>query len=217
MNPLSLILGFLPLIAFSVMSGRVAGNGAAWAALVACAIAIVLVAAKRTWPPKVMDLFQAALFGVIAVVGFVGGNSVDAWLFDWANGLATLVLGLLILAFVPVVPFTEQYARESVPEEYWGSPIFKRINRNLSLAWGVAIVVMGLSSLAVALLHTRADSATDANPLDLVLNWVVPIAVIVYMVRFTRTYPDKVRAEMGAGGPEPGGPDQGGREPAAST
>jgi hypothetical protein len=89
-----------------------------------------------------------------------------------------------------------------VPQEYWGSPIFKRINRNLSVAWGVAIVVMGLSSLAVALLDSRADSASDANALDMVLNWVVPIAVIVYMVRFTRTYPDRVRAEMGAGGPE---------------
>ena len=202
MNPLSVIVGFLPLIAFSVMSGRVAHNGAAWAGLVAFATAVALVAVKRSWPPKVMDVFQAVLFGVIAIVGFVGGDSVDAWLFDWANGLVTLALGLLILLFVPFIPFTEQDARESVPQEYWGSPIFKRINRNLSVAWGVAIVVMGLSSLAVALLHTRADSASDANALDLVLNWVVPIAVLVYMVRFTRTYPDKVQAEAGAGGPE---------------
>jgi intracellular septation protein A len=202
MNPLSVILDFLPFIAFSVMSGRVAHNGAAWAALVAFAIAVALVAVKRSWPPKMMDVFQAVLFGVVAIVGFVGGDSVDAWLFDWANGLVLLALGLLILLFVPFMPFTEQYARETVPQEYWGSPIFKKVNRNLSLAWGVALSVMGVSSLAVALLHTRADSASDANALDMVLNWVVPIAVIVYMVRFTRTYPDKVRAEMGAGGPE---------------
>ena len=204
MNPLSLILGFLPLIAFAVLSGRVADNGAAWAATVAGAIAVVLLAVRRTWPPKMVDSFQALVFGVIAVIGFVGGNDVDAWLFDWANGLTTTTLGVLILAFVPVRPFTEQYARESVPEEYWGKPAFRRVNRNLSLLWGVAIVVMGLSSLAVAWLRSRADSASDANLLDLVLNWVVPIAVIVGMVRFTRTYPARVRAEAGQDGPPAG-------------
>lgn len=30
MSPLSLILGFLPLIAFNVLAGRVANNGIAW-------------------------------------------------------------------------------------------------------------------------------------------------------------------------------------------
>src|SRR5436190_20968990 len=69
-----------------------------------------------------MDTLQAVVFGVIAVVGFVGGQDVDAWLFDWANGLTTLTLGVLILLFLPVMPFTEQYARESVPKEYWEEP-----------------------------------------------------------------------------------------------
>ena len=32
-DPLSLILGFLPLIAFNVLAGRVANNGIAWGAL----------------------------------------------------------------------------------------------------------------------------------------------------------------------------------------
>jgi hypothetical protein len=47
----------------------------------------------------------------LSVIGFAGGNDVDAWLFDWANGLTTTTLGVLILAFAPVLPFTEQYAR----------------------------------------------------------------------------------------------------------
>ena len=41
MNPLSLILGFLPLIAFNVLAGRVASNGIAWGALVALAVALI--------------------------------------------------------------------------------------------------------------------------------------------------------------------------------
>lgn len=46
MNPLSLILGFLPLIAFSVLAGRVAHNGIAWGALVALAIALINMASR---------------------------------------------------------------------------------------------------------------------------------------------------------------------------
>jgi hypothetical protein len=134
---------------------------------------------------------------VVAVVGFVAGDDVDNWLFDWAGGLVTVVLGVLIVLLVPAMPFTEQYARASVPQEYWATPTFKKINRVLSLAWGVAIGVMGLASLAVAALRGRADSFVDANTVDLVLNWGVPIAAIWFMVHFTSTYPDRVRASVG--------------------
>ena len=60
---------------------------------------------------------------------------------------------------------------------------------------------MGLSSLGVAWLRSRADSTSDANLLDLVLNGVVPIVVLVFMVRFTKTYPDKAQAEARGAGP----------------
>ncbi|HEU4331138.1 MAG TPA: hypothetical protein VFR40_08450 [Lapillicoccus sp.] len=52
----------------------------------------------------------------------------DAWLFDSANGLAALALGLLIVAFVPVMPVTGSYAKETVLQEYWDSPIVKRVH-----------------------------------------------------------------------------------------
>jgi hypothetical protein len=38
----------------------------------------------------------------------------------------------------PLSLFTEQFARESAPKEYWGSPTFKKINRVLSAGWGAA-------------------------------------------------------------------------------
>jgi hypothetical protein len=37
-------------------------------------------------------------------------------------------VGLIIPALVPVMPFTEQFARETTPQAYWASPTFKRIN-----------------------------------------------------------------------------------------
>jgi hypothetical protein len=44
-----------------------------------------------------------------------------------------LILGLIILI---LVPFIEQFARESVPRSQWTSPTFKKINLGLSAAWG---------------------------------------------------------------------------------
>jgi cytochrome c-type biogenesis protein CcmH/NrfF len=98
---------------------------------------------------------------------------------------------------MPIMPFTEQYARERVPREYWGRPTFKKVNRVLSLAWAVAIVIIGLASMAVAALQERADSTSETNLLDLLLNWVVPIGILVFMVRFTAIYPDRARKAAG--------------------
>jgi hypothetical protein len=50
----------------------------------------------------------------------------------------------------PLSLFTEQFARESTPTEYWGSPTFKKINRVLSAGWGAAIFAAGVSRVAAA-------------------------------------------------------------------
>jgi hypothetical protein len=47
-----------------------------------------------------------------------------------------------------------------------------------------------LSSIAVAVLDERANSTSDTSLLDLILNWVVPIGILVFMVRLTAKYPD---------------------------
>jgi hypothetical protein len=37
-----------------------------------------------------------------------------------------LFLGLIILILVPFIPFTEQFASESVPRSQWTSPTFTK-------------------------------------------------------------------------------------------
>lgn len=193
MNPLKLALGFLPWIAFSFAAQRLSANGVAWAALLAVAMTLVsVIAARRRHGPKILNLGSLVLFAVIAVVGFVGGPAVDRWLFEWGRPLVGVVLGLYVLATVPVMPFTEEYARQTVPREHWDSPTFKKINRVLSAAWGAAIVVMGGVSLLVTFLDAHATNPAETHVVDLVLNWVVPIAVIWGMVKFTAAYPDRV-------------------------
>jgi len=187
------VLGFLPWIVFSIVSQRLAANGVAWSALIAVVMTVVALSmALPKHGPKILNLASLVIFGVIAVVGFVGGPAVDRWLYDWGQPLVGVVLGLFVLATVPVAPFTAEYARQSTPREYWNSPTFTKINRVLSATWGAALIVMGLASLVVAALGQQADGLDSGHLLDLLLNWVVPIAVIWWTVRFTITYPDRV-------------------------
>jgi hypothetical protein len=192
-NKLGFVLGFVPWIVFSVVAQRLDANGVAWSATIAVAMTVVaLVAARRKHGPTFLNLASLVLFGAIAVVGFAGGPGVDRWLFEWGRPLVGVVLGLLVLATASVRPFTAEYARQSVPREHWGSPTFRRINTVLSAVWGAGILVIGLAAVAVTALDAHATDATRNNTVDLLLNWVVPIAVIWGAMRFTATYPDRV-------------------------
>jgi len=152
-----------------------------------------MVAQKPVRPPSVLNIGMLIPLVTITVVGFAGGPDVDAWLYQWAVPGVGLFLGIFILALVPFAPFTERFARQSTPPAYWGSPTFNKINRVLSAAWGLAIVVMGSCSLLVAALDLYGADFSSPGTGELLLNWVVPIVVIVGMVTFTIRYPEQVR------------------------
>src|SRR5580698_1847952 len=116
MKPLSLVLAFLPLIVFSLLSRVLPHGDIGVAGLVAAVIALAAIAASRPWwPPKILNSCSLVLFTLIAVLGFTLGKNDDRWLATWGGSGIGLVIGLIILALIPVMPFTEQFARESVP------------------------------------------------------------------------------------------------------
>jgi hypothetical protein len=108
------------------------------------------------------------------------------------HGYIGVVLGLIILVLIPVMPFTEQFAREAVPQAEWSSPTFKKINRVLSTAWGVAIFAVGLSRVTAAAINGH----TTRRLPETLLGLVVPVAIIVYMLKFSKSYPDRVTHEQ---------------------
>jgi hypothetical protein len=189
MKPLTLILAFLPLIAFSLLSRVLPHGDIGVAALVAVAATLLAMATSRpVWPPKILNTCSLVLFAVLTVLGFTLGTHDDRWLATWGGAGVGLVLGLVILALIPVMPFTEQFARESTPQAYWGSPTFKKINRVLSTAWGVAIFALGVSRVAAAAIN---GDTTRRLP-DLLLGLAVPAVIILYMLKFSKSYPDRV-------------------------
>jgi hypothetical protein len=194
MKTWTLILAFLPLVAFSLLARFLSAGYIGAAALAAAVIAgIAIVASRPIWPPKIINTCSLVLFTVLAVLGFTLGRHDDSWLATWGGAGVGIILGLIILALVPVVPFTEQFARETTPQAYWGSPTFKKINRVLSAGWGVAILAVGLSRVAAAAVHEH-----DASRLpQLLLSLAVPLVIVLYMLQFSRSYPDRVTHHAG--------------------
>jgi hypothetical protein len=188
-KPLSLIIAFTPLIVFSLLSRVLPHGYIGVAGLVAAVAALIAMAISRpVWPPKILTACSLILFTVIAVLGFTLGKNDDRWLATWGGAGIGLVVGLIILALVPIMPFTEQFARESTPKAYWGSPTFKKINLVLSAGWGVAIFAVGVSRVAAAAI----DGHTTRRLPELLLGLAVPVVIIVYMLKFSRSYPDKI-------------------------
>ncbi|MEV8599427.1 hypothetical protein AB0465_05915 [Streptomyces griseoviridis] len=192
----ALVLNFLPLIVFSLLARVLPSNGIGVAGLVAAVLALgALLVSRPILPPKIISMLSLVVFAVIAALGLTLGRQDDARLATWGGAGVGVVLGLLILALVPVMPFTEQFAREQVPRSAWGSPTFRRVNRVLSTAWGVAIVALGVSRIVAA-------SLERFHAIEVIFGLILPVWIIVQMLRFTKSYPERV-AHGGAGG----GPD----------
>jgi hypothetical protein len=194
MKPLPLALAFLPLVAFSLLSRLLPSGDIGVAGLVAFVCAIIAIAeARPAWPPKILNACQLVLFAVLAVLGFASGAGTDKWLKTWGGAGVGLVIGLIILALIPVMPFTEQFARQSTPQAYWGSPTFKKINRVLSIGWGAAIFALGVSRTAAAAI----DLHTTHRVVEIIFSLVIPVVILLYMFKFSKSYPERVTQASG--------------------
>lgn len=190
MSTKSILIGFLPWIAFSLIATRVGPGAVGMAALVALVVAAVLVGRSvvQGRSPKLLELTGLGVFAVMGVWALVDPAS-DAFLAFYGRGVAALVLAVVIVATLAVRPFTEQYARESVPQEYWDSPRFHEVNRRISAAWAGTVAVMGVGHLiAGALAQNAAEYGgyLASRPGDLILNWLIPGLLVLLTVRYTR-------------------------------
>jgi hypothetical protein len=78
-------------------------------------------------------------------------------------------------------PFTLQYAREQVPEEFWGSQEFVRTNYVITAAWAAAFAIMVIAEACIVYVPSVPRR----------LGLLVTILAIVAAVKFTSWYPDR--------------------------
>ncbi|MFD3481186.1 hypothetical protein [Streptomyces sp. NPDC058695] len=177
----NLLFAFAPWIIFYVVASPSTWEYAALAALVA---AVVLnLSDLRRGSFKALEVTGILFFGVIAVLALLLDRQDMLWLETYAQVLASSVIAVVALGSLAFVPFTEQYARESTPREVWGTPLFRHVNRVLTLVWGGVFVAMAV--LGLVAVHTTSGADW--------FNWIIPVVLLILAVRFTERYPDQVR------------------------
>ncbi|MEW1892181.1 MULTISPECIES: hypothetical protein [unclassified Streptomyces] len=177
----NLFFAFAPWIIFIVVASPSTWEYAALAGLVA---AVVLnLPDMRRGSFKILEVTGIVFFALLSVLAlFLDRQDLD-WVERYAQVLSSGVIAVVALGSLAFVPFTEQYARESTPREVWGTPVFRHVNRVLTLLWGAVFAATAL--LGLLALHT--SSGRDW------FNWIIPIVLLVFAVRFTERYPDRVR------------------------
>lgn len=182
---MGMILAFAPFIAFALVDRLVAPtSGLIAGAIVAIALLLrdVLTPGRS---PKVLEIGTAVLFSVLALYALLGdpGWSIIGVRLRVDAGLLLIVLVSLALRR----PFTLQYARESVPKEFWDSPEFLRTNYVITGVWALAFAVMVIAELAILYVPEMPPR----------LGIFATIAALIGAAKFTSWYPERNRAKAG--------------------
>jgi hypothetical protein len=189
-NSKKMFISLIPWVLFTIIAGRAGADFVGWAALVAGLLTLGIAikgVSDRTADGsrstlKVIDAAGIVTFAVMTVLAFTGSHGVREHIVDYGRGACALVLAIVMLGSLLVVPFTEQYAREQVPRAYWHSPVFKSLNRHISAAFGIAVLVMAAGHFVSGWLESRGDLTSILN---LILNWAIPILVILRAIKYT--------------------------------
>jgi hypothetical protein len=175
-----IFIALIPWIVFTVLASHATLKLGSLAALV---VAIVIaVPSVRKGHPKSLEVGAVVTFIGFAVVAFLADASTAHWVARYARGIAALILATIAFGSLLFVPFTEQYARDQVPEQYWGSPQFKRINRKLTALWGFVFIAMVPFHIVAGAVNTR--------PAIIICNWVIPIGLVIWGVKRTSAISD---------------------------
>jgi hypothetical protein len=170
-----IFIALIPWIVFSVLASHASLKLGAVLALAAAVV--IAVPGIRAGRPKLIEVGAVVTFIGFVVVAFVADASAAHWVARYARGIAALILSLISFASLLFTPFTEQYAREQVPEQSWGSPRFKEINRKLTTLWACIFAAM-------VPFHVIAG-ALDTTRGNIIFNWAIPLALVVWGIKQT--------------------------------
>lgn len=135
----SILIGFMPWIVFAISSSFF---GLKIGALIGLALQVALfipMARKRTY--TILEAFSLVFFALL-VIGFLAldEQSIEN-LTRWSAALSYGGLALITWATIAIGdPFTRQYARRTIPKEWWTSELFLSSTMSIALGWAVAFL-----------------------------------------------------------------------------
>ncbi|HWA95487.1 MAG TPA: hypothetical protein VG844_12870 [Terracidiphilus sp.] len=179
---MGILLAFAPFIVFAIVD-RIAGPTAGLAAgAAASAILLIRDLLAKNRSPKILEIGTFVLFCSLLIYGWMRHN-------QWSViGVRLCVdVGLLLVVLVSMAvrrPFTMQYAREQVGQEFWNSPEFVRTNYIITGVWAMAFAAMVAAELALLYLPAMPRR----------LGIVVIVLALMGAVKFTGWYSNRVRS-----------------------
>jgi hypothetical protein len=113
------------------------------AGLLGALVASLVLLARMRWrreAVKILEVGTLALFALLTAYTWIASP-------NWTVATVRLAVDVGLLAIVLVSlaigqPFTIQYARERVPEQFWALPVFFTTNLIISATWAGAFAVM---------------------------------------------------------------------------
>ena len=180
------VLAFMPWIVFGVASGfnhwRVATAGG----LILCAVYLAVLSGRGI-SIKLTD-WTTLTFFVIASVMMIGLRSTTFTVYSAVVVWTCFALGAWGSVAVGH-PFTEVYAREKAPREFWENPVFIRLNLLMTLVWcGLMTVNIGFAGIGVMV------GGNLAKPL---LSFALPAVLLVSGFVFNGRFPARYLARSG--------------------
>lgn len=179
--------GFIPWIAFAVVSSA----GWQWGAVTALVIGIALLVkdhkAGVAGDSLILERSTVVFFAGLAVLAFALPHS---GLRAYSGALALGWLALTAWATLAIGrPFTTGIAKQQAPREVWDTPVFRRINVVITAAWAAAFTLSAAALTAVYASHLGSGVSIP-----------VQVAGFVLPAVFTARYPDRVRARLAQAG-----------------
>jgi hypothetical protein len=174
-------VSLVPWVVFGVILNRT-GESPEWAALAGLVTAFLIAFPSLAHRKgKLLDMAAIAIFVALTIAAFELGPANSSFIAHYGRAVSIGGLCFFVFATLPFMPFTEQYARDTVPREFWDSPSFKRTNYLFSAIWGLVFAVMAIS-------HTIAGASPNNRHVSTVFNWLVPIGLVILMVKFMERY-----------------------------
>jgi predicted permease len=184
-----IFIALIPWVLFTIIAEHGTLKLASIGAL-AISIGVCVYSSRGGGRPKMLELAAVATFIAFTIVAFIADPSVTDFLTRYARAIAAGVLAVLVFGSLLFVPFTEEYARESVPRQYWSSPRFKQANRRITALWGGVFTVMVGS-------HIIAGTINESRT-NIIFNWVIPIALVVWGIKHSSPPEEKRVTAEGA-------------------
>ena len=185
MDSKKMFLSLIPWVIFTVGVQALGPASAGLASIAALACAVILLMINSRGGLKLIDLTGIVTFGAMSVLALAGGAGVADLVADFGRGGSALVLSVVMLVSAVTVPFTEVYARESVPREFWHSSAFRSVNRRISATWGAIIAAIACGHLAYGYLASVSPDGLVPRPGNLILNWAIPIGLVYLGIHLT--------------------------------